>query len=256
MKQKPLILCIGGHDPSGGAGIQADIESVNSLGGQALTLITALTCQDTHNIHELTPVPSTEFVRRMEVLLADVRPDAVKIGLVAHPDFVEPLSWLVDRFTGPVVLDPVLAAGGGFDTGDPALVEAIQHNLVPHATLVTPNHAEICRLTTPDDVDAGAAELIASGAEAVLLTGADVAVANQVENRLYVNDGPMRRFHWPLLPHRYHGSGCTLASACATRLALGDNVESAAERAQAFTWHALERATRPGSGQWIPGRQS
>lgn len=254
MKPIPRILCIGGHDPSGGAGIQADIETVAALGGQALTLVTALTVQNSHDIAGILPTPSESFARQLDTLLDDIRPDAIKIGLLGSAALVAHLCRLLDPFRGPVVLDPVLAAGGGFDVGDDDLTASIRERLLPACTLLTPNRAEARRLSGAEDIDQAAATLLAGGARAVLITGADEASGDQVVNRLFDGGAAPVMFSWPRLPHRYHGSGCTLASACATRLAFGDDLEEAVGRAQEFTWRALERATRPGGGQWLPRR--
>lgn len=254
MKSMPRILCIGGHDPSGGAGLQADIETVAALGGQAVTLLTALTAQDTHDIRSVLPTPPGFFSTQAATLLDDIHPDAVKIGLIGSEALLPVLRGLLERCEGPVVIDPVLAAGGGHDLDSGALARLIREQLVPLSTLVTPNRAEARRLAGLDDPERAAAELLRNGAGAVLLTGADEARGGTVENRLFSARGGVRSFSWPRLPGHYHGSGCTLASACATRLALGDGLADAVERAQAFTWRALERATRPGGGQWLPRR--
>jgi len=254
MNTPPLILCIGGHDPSGGAGIQADIEAVAALGGRALTLITALTAQNTHDIHAILPTPVDFFESQATVLLDDVRPDAVKVGLLGSPALLTVVQRLLGGFAGPVVLDPVLAAGGGFDLDGTGLAHLVRERLVPACTLVTPNRAEARRLTGLDDAEQAAAALLAAGAGAVLLTGADEAVGDRVENLLFLPRRAPRCYTWPRLPQRYHGSGCTLASACAVHLALGDPPEEAVERAQSFTWQALDRAAPAGGGQWLPRR--
>jgi len=256
MKPVPSILCIGGHDPTGGAGIQADIETVTALGGRALTLITTLTAQDTHNIASIQAVPAAFFGEQLDRLLADIRPDAIKIGLLGSAQLIPAIHDLLQDFHGPVVLDPVLAAGGGFDLDSNKLVEALVGRLLPLTSLLTPNRAEARRLTGNEDAGQAARALLQAGSSAVLMTGADEARGEQVINRLFSKGGQIRSFEWPLLPHVYHGSGCTLASACATRLALGDDLASAVEHAQRFTWDALKLARRPGGGQWLPERRA
>ncbi|MDJ0741509.1 MAG: hydroxymethylpyrimidine/phosphomethylpyrimidine kinase [Gammaproteobacteria bacterium] len=253
MSHSPIVLCIGGHDPSGGAGIQADIESVAALGGRAVTLVTALTTQDTHDIRDIDSVPADTLGRQLATLWHDIRPDAVKTGLFGDSAQLGPVVERLRGFDGPVVVDPVLAAGGGFAVDGGGLAAALREQLLPLATLVTPNRAEARRLAGIDDADAAAGRLLAAGAAAVLLTGADESHGDSVVNRLFSASGT-RDFTAPHLPGRFHGSGCTLASACATCLALGMPLADAITRAQAFTIAALERATRPGGGQALPRR--
>ncbi len=255
MQRTPIILCIGGHDPSGGAGIQADIETAAALGGRAMTLVTALTVQDTKNIHSIEPTPPDVLRRQLAVLQADVAFDAIKIGLIGDPGFVPLLAELLAGFAGPVVVDPVLAAGGGFDLdGGRDLAQAIRRDLLPHTTLLTPNRAEARRLTGIDDPQGAAEQLLSDGVSAVLLTGADEAESDQVDNLLLCKGAATRTYRYPLLPHRYHGSGCTLASACAVHLGLGMPLDDAVEKAQAFTWQALQRSNQVSDGQWLPTR--
>ncbi len=256
MSSAPRILCIGGHDPTGGAGIQADIEAVTALGTRALTLVTALTVQDTCNIAAIRPTPADFFTQQAEVLLADIRPDAVKIGLVGSAELLPALIGLLQTFDGPVVLDPVLAAGGGFELGVD-LAGAAGRQLLSLATLLTPNRAEARRLSGCEDIAAAADTLLDTGTGALLITGADEAQGERVVNRLFTAVGiPAHRYEWPRLGYGYHGSGCTLASACAARLAFGDELPAAVAAAQAFTWQALARAEPVGHGQRLPERRA
>ena len=248
-------MSIGGHDPTGGAGIQADIETVSALGGRAITLVTALTAQDSRDIHAVESVAADVFETRLLTLVRDIAPDAVKVGMIGSPSLIPAVQRLVSGRDAPLVLDPVLAAGGGYDLDRGDLAGELLERLVPLSALVTPNRAEARRLAGRDDAEQAAQTLLRHGAGAVLLTGADEAEGSSVRNLLYQPEQDVRTFDWPLLPHRYHGSGCTLASACATRLALGDDPLTAVTKAQEFTRQALLHADRPGSGQWLPRRQ-
>lgn len=254
MKQRPTVLCIGGHDPTGGAGIQADIETVNALGARALTLVTALTAQNTSNIKAIHATPKDDFSQQLETLIDDIAPNAIKIGLIGSVEQVTSIAKQLPPTPVPVVLDPVLAAGGGFDFERDGLVAAIRNMLLPLTTLITPNRAEARRLSGLDNTDAAADALLDTGAGAVLITGADEAEGPKVHNRLYSAGADPLEFEWPLLPHVYHGSGCTLASACATLLALGTPLTDAVSRAQDFVFKSLEAAERPGRGQHLPRR--
>ena len=254
MTTRPRILCIGGLDPTGGAGVQADIETVAALGGQAMTLVTALTVQDTRDIHAIHPTPIDFFKDQLAVLMRDIRPDAVKIGLIGSIELVPLLHGLLQAFEGPVVLDPVLAAGGGYDLDRGEIAALIADQLLQSATLITPNRAEARLLSGQRDTAGAAGALLRTGVGAVLLTGADEASGNLVENQLFTADGRVEAFDWPRLARQYHGSGCTLATACATQLALGDDLRHATLKAQRFAWHALERGAPAGAGQWLPRR--
>lgn len=254
MPTRPIILCIGGHDPSGGAGIQADIETVTALGGRALSIITTLTEQDSADVHALTPLDPALVARHLATLLADIRPHMVKIGLIGAAELVPIIADCVRLHRLPMVLDPVLAAGGGRELAAPALLAAIRTQLLPLTTLITPNRAEARRLSGQTQPDQAAQALLAAGCAAVLITGADEASGDRVSNHLYRTHAAPMHHTWPRLPHSYHGSGCTLAAACATTLAQGMDMAGAVYAAQAFTWQCLEHAECPGHGQHLPLR--
>lgn len=255
----PTVLCIGGHDPSGGAGIGADAEAVRAAGAFALTVVTALTDQDTGGLRRVYPQPPDQVEAQCRALIADGRPAAIKLGLIGDARLVPVISAICDAHPSlPVVLDPVLASGAGQTVADAALVQALLAGLIPRATLVTPNVPEAERLGGGgggggDDPAAWARTLRALGARWVLITGTHAADA-EVTNRLYGDAGEPLVQTWPRLPGEYHGSGCTLASAIAARLALGLTMPAAVAAAQAYTWNSLARALRTGRGQLTPNR--
>ncbi len=253
MEERPIVLFIGGHDPSGGAGIQADIETAQALGCRATSLITCLTTQDSTNVRALHIQPVEDLLGQLDCLLSDMRPQAIKIGLLGSAEVIPPLAERLATLAVSLVLDPVLAAGGGQRLADERLVAAIRRHLLPLTTLLTPNRAEARRLAMTAEPDTAARELLGLGAGAVLLTGADEARGDQVINRLFQEAGE-QDFNWPLLPHTYHGSGCTLAAACACGLARGGDLAPVVEQAQAWTWQTLAHAEHPGDGQWLPRR--
>lgn len=254
---RAIVLCLGGHDPVGGAGIQADIETVAALGGQAATAITCLTVQDSRDVRRLQPVAPDLLREQAEAVLGDLPVAAVKIGLIGDAALVPVLADLLRRHPDlPVVLDPVLAAGGGSNLAGSTLQQALVSELLPLADLLTPNLAEAQRLTGQADADGCAAALLTAGGGAVLLTGADSAgTATEVINRLYRPGQRAEYWHWPRLPHSYHGSGCTLAAACACLLAQGRDLADAVAAAQRFTATALQAGWRPGHGQYLPWRR-
>ncbi|HTT09055.1 MAG TPA: hydroxymethylpyrimidine/phosphomethylpyrimidine kinase [Gammaproteobacteria bacterium] len=247
------VLSIGGHDPTGGAGLQADIEAISAQHCRAFTLVTALTAQNTQKFFDMIPVDATDFLRQAGRLLADIPMHACKIGLIPDVSIAKALASL---FTGhlagcPVVLDPVLASGGGHVTADLPTREAIL-KLLPHVAVLTPNSEEARKLTGEKELPRAAEALRRRGCMHVLITGTHEDTP-QVLNTLY-NDTGAHTFACERLPHIYHGSGCTLASALAAHLALGVPVPNATQRALDYTWNTLKNAQHVGQGQWHPLR--
>ena len=264
----PVVLCISGHDPVGGAGIQADIEAVVANDCYACTAITCLTVQDSCNVASLHAQPVDRVLSQIRAVLDDIPVAAVKIGLLG----TEEIALGVSRILGetaplPVILDPVLTAGGGAPLADACLLEAIRRHLLPLVTLLTPNSREARRLAAgPDDLDECARRLLEQGCGHVLITGAHEKGA-KVVNRLYGPDGDPQLTAWERLPGSYHGSGCTLASAIAARLALAGTARArspgedlriplvdAVREGQAYTWQTLSRGLRLGRCQYLPHR--
>ncbi len=251
----PIVLCISGHDPSGGAGIQADIETLAALDCHAATAISCLTIQDSCNVYELIPLASEQISRQVEILLHDYKVQAIKIGLIGSAEAAAAIGNLLSGISGlPVVLDPILAAGGGTVLASEQLNQTIVQKIIPHTTLITPNSQEARKLTKEDALPQCAAHLMNRGAKAVLITGTHEA-SSEVINTLYrPNHEPLSK-RWPRLNESYHGSGCTIASAIAAGLAKGLNLEQAVTTAQEFTWQSLAAGWQPGKGQHIPNRQ-
>jgi hydroxymethylpyrimidine/phosphomethylpyrimidine kinase len=247
------ILAIGGHDPTGGAGLQADIEAICAQHCRAFTLVTALTTQNTCEFLDLTLVEPADLTRQAECLLTDIPMHACKIGLIPNSEVARALVTLLkEHLSGkPVVLDPVLASGSGHTIADPQAREAILE-LLPHVAVMTPNSQEARRLTGENDLSRAAGALLARGCKYVLITGTHEDTA-QVLNTLYSDTGA-QAYACERLPHVYHGSGCTLASALAANLALGLEVSAAVQRALDYTWNTLKNAQAVGRGQWHPSR--
>lgn len=253
-------MTLAGHDPTGGAGIQADSEAISSQGCHAVSVITCLTVQDTHNVQRIIPVAEDVMRQAAETVLADMSVAAFKIGLLGSLEAIAVVrDVLLAHPDVSVVLDPVLAAGGGTDLSSDDIIAAIREQLLPLVTLLTPNVPEAAKLAgRGDDGDAQAVALLQQGCEYVLLTGTH-ADTERVENALFGGDGKgaqrrLRTWTWERLPHDYHGSGCTLAAACAGQLARGVAMEKAVAAAQAYAWGSLEAAQALGQGQRIPGR--
>lgn len=250
----PNVLVLAGHDPSGGAGLQADIEAVAAQQAHAATVPTLLTCQDTHNVFDATPVETGFFRACIDRLLADMPFSAIKVGVVDNPDQVRIIADTVKHLApAPAVVDPVLKAAGGGRLADDPVARALLHELFDHATIITPNADEARQLCDGETDLAACGRTLAQHARHALITGGDEP-GQEVTNTLYTEGQTARSWRWPRLANRYHGSGCTLASTLAARLALGDSAFTAAENAQRLTWNALDAGLTVGSGQSIPRR--
>lgn len=253
----PVVLSIAASDPTGGAGAQADLLTIASLGGHPASVITALTVQDTHGVERMLAMEPAWVESQARRLLADVRASAFKLGVVGSAANAEAIARvLAGHPATPMVLDPVLASGRGDALADTGVLEALRGKLVPRATMLTPNSIEARRLAGASQ-DAPLAQCAATltglGCKYVLVTGTHEP-GMEVVNTLYDGKGEVRADRWPRLPASYHGSGCTLAAAVATLLALGRSVEAAVREAQEYTWKSLEAGFRVGSGQLLPNR--
>ena len=251
----PVVLVFAGNDPTGGAGMQADIESIGSMGAHAAPVITCITVQDTQNVKSYFPLDLGGIVEQARAVLEDMPVAAIKIGMLGSLEAIEAInSILVDYSDVPVVLDPVISAGGGASLMDAQILDALCDLLIPKTTILVPNSVEARMLAREADVlDACAQELMDMGAEYVLVTGSHEQTG-QVENLFYGNGRLIDTFYWERLPHTYHGSGCTLAAAIAALMAHRVDPLSAVFEAQEFTWKSLQAGYRLGMGQLIPNR--
>lgn len=260
---RPGVLVFAGLDPSGGAGLAADICTINAMGAHALPVATVLTAQDNNRVHGISAV-SEDWVRRQaEAILAGIGIAAVKIGIIGSVanalvivDFITALRTIQPGL--PVVLDPVLASGHGDSLAQEDPLQIIAP-LLPWASVILPNQPEAVRLTGGLQDPAAQAEfLLQAGCGAVLLKGGHVADAkNDARSRgMVVNHWYAKDHHeswkWPRLPGEFHGSGCTLAASLAAAMAL--KFPDAALRAQAYTQVALAQAYAIAPGQMIPAR--
>jgi hydroxymethylpyrimidine/phosphomethylpyrimidine kinase len=255
----PIVLAFAASDPSGGAGIQADLMTLSSMGCHALSVITALTVQDTIGVDSVMAIDSEWVEDQARALLEDMPVAAFKIGLLGSIENISVIAEILSDYPDlPVVLDPVLASGRGDEFADEEMIGALRGLLLPQTTVLTPNSLEARRLADEDDDEDPpliecARRLVAYGCEYVLVTGTHEN-SPQVVNSLYGDAGLLRSDAWDRLPGSYHGSGCTLASAIAANLANGLSVTDAVRDAQDYTWQALAAGFRPGMGQFIPDR--
>jgi hydroxymethylpyrimidine/phosphomethylpyrimidine kinase len=252
----PVVLVLAGNDPSGGAGLAADVQAVSALAAHPAPVVTALTVQDTRNAYRVEPVNAALVAEQCRVVFADLPVRAIKIGLLANAEIGTAVAAMLDAHPElPVVLDPVLVASGGGRLAEAALIEVLRDRLLAGTTVLTPNASELRALApaTAASREERAMALVAAGAHYVLAKGGDEATED-VHNVLYDQRGEVELFTWSRLPQPYHGSGCTLASAIAALLAHGKTVRAAVEAAQRYTFEALRRGFRPGNGQHIPHR--
>ena len=220
---RPVVLCLSGHDPSGGAGLQADIEALLAQGCHAAPTVTALTVQDTANVRDFRVLDRAWVLAQAQAVIADLPIAAVKLGMLGSLEMVDTVVEIMQQLPDtPLVCDPVLRAGGGGSLGKEDVGYAIRERLLPHCQnlLITGGHGD----------------------------------EQAIHNRLYCRDGSRHDFTCPRLPGSYHGSGCTLASALAGRLALGEALLSAVRSALDYTWRTLRDAEQPGKGQYVPRR--
>lgn len=257
----PIVLTFAGSDPSGGAGMQADLLTLSSMGCHALSVITAITVQDTAGVEDIQAVDADWVSDQARLILEDMAVTAFKIGMIGSVENAAAIAEvLADYPEVPVVLDPVLASERGDEFAGDALIEAMRDLLIPQTTVLTPNSLEARRLVMDDadgdeepSLDECAERLLELGASYVLITGTHENT-QRVRNTLYDGAGVVRRDEWDRLAGRYHGSGCTLASAIAAALANGLSLPEAVREAQEYTWQTLAAAFRPGMGQYIPDR--
>jgi hydroxymethylpyrimidine/phosphomethylpyrimidine kinase len=253
-KKRPVVLSFSGHDPSGGAGVQADIETLVSHQCHSVSVITALTEQDTRNVKKLIPQSSENVVSQAMTLLDDMAVDAFKIGLIGHHETALAIYAILKQYPHiPVILDPVLAAGGGAELSNERLVATLVDLLLPCATVLTPNSEEARQLANLNDLEECGLSLLETGCEYVLITGTH-EMSPTVNNQLFYDGRCWETYTWGRLPQSYHGSGCTLAASIAALIAHGLSPIQAVLEAQEYTWNSLNTAYQAGKGQHNPNR--
>ncbi len=252
---RPTVLCFAGLDPSGGAGLQADIEAIASCGSHALPITTCLTVQNTIETISVTAIDTGTISQQVNALLEDMQICACKIGVIPNKDIAKCIATLIQKLDDvSVIYDPVLAPSYGTQFSNAETLDAIKSDLLPHVSVITPNAGELTALlgNEPDDITQ-ASKLCDYGIENVLAT--DVGNnTDTVRNILLNQDGIQKEYSYTRLMHEYHGSGCTLSSALASYLANKINIEQASLLAQQYTYHSLQNAYSIGQGQLIPAR--
>ncbi len=251
--QKPVVLIIAGHDPCGGAGIQADMESVAAAGCYPVSVITCLTAQNTQCLAAIIPQNPAAFKKQLQLVMADFEISACKLGVFGDTGLIRAAQAQLRDKPFPIVLDPIIRSGSGTLFSDKAVCETLLSHLSPLSKVVTPNSEEARLLSGADNPEAAAGMLLSSGAENVFITGVHEKTTDVV-NRLYLNDGASYKYRWDRLEGEFHGSGCTLSARIAAQLALGCDVPGAVKEAQEFTWNTLKHGLKSGKGQTLPNR--
>jgi hydroxymethylpyrimidine/phosphomethylpyrimidine kinase len=255
----PLVLVFAASDPTGGAGLQADLLTLASRGCHPLSAVTAITVQDTTGVEQIEAVDCDLVEKQARRLLEEMPVSAFKLGVLGSLRNIEAIARVAADYPHvPLILDPVLASGRGDPLSNREMVAALRELLVPRASVITPNSLEARQLarehdTGPLGLEECARRLLSLGCGYVLVTGTHEA-DSEVVNTLYGPGGVVRTDRWPRLPGSYHGSGCTLASAVAAGIANGLALPQAVRDAQEFTWQALRGGFRPGKGQFLPDR--
>lgn len=257
----PIVLTFAASDPSAGAGMQADILTIASMGCHPLTVVTAITVQDTSGVDDVQSVDAELVMNQARTVLEDMPVAAFKIGLLGSVENIAAIAEIISDYPDiPLVFDPVLSSGRGDELANEDMLDAMRELLLPQTTILTPNSLEARRLIQDEDNEDDnpdlaecAKRILQLGCEYVLITGTHENTP-KVINNLYGERGLIRSDSWPRLPGIYHGSGCTLASAIAALLANGLPMEEAVREAQEYTWETLKYGFRPGMGQHIPDR--
>ncbi|MBT8125877.1 MAG: hydroxymethylpyrimidine/phosphomethylpyrimidine kinase [Gammaproteobacteria bacterium] len=251
----PVVLCFSGLDPSGGAGILADIEAISSQGALCAPIITAATVQDTQDVISFAPMPADLIIEQARAVLEDMPISVIKIGMVGSTEIAEAIhSILMDYPSIKVVYDPVFSTEKDGALSTPDLVDSARSLLLPLTTILTPNIFEVHALAPGSDTPTAAAvALLETSCQYVLLTGTH-GKTTDVVHTLFSNHRELTRYSYQRLPHKYHGSGCTLASSLAAMMTIEPEIENAVRQALDYTHKTLIHGKRIGMGQYHPDR--
>ena len=259
----PKILTFAASDPTGGAGIQADLMTQTSLGCYPLSVLTAITCQDTSGVSDVVPIDPSIVEKQARLILNETKIDVIKCGVMASEENIKVISEIIKDYPDvPVVIDPILSSGRGDNLALGDSLQLMIRHLFPLAEIITPNVNEAAKIISnkniseiDEDLLFIGKSLMDLGPKNVLITAADYQVDKKtLTNTLFCQDGGIFNFDHERLPQSFHGSGCTLASAIAAYLAQGMSIHTAVEEAQKFTIDTLKNGLVNGNGQLIPNR--
>ena len=259
---RPVVLCFSGLDPSGGAGLQADIEAIGQAGAHATVACTAITIQNSQQVLGFEACSAELVEAQATAVLDDLAVGVIKSGMLGTTDNVAMLSRLFAEHIiaegTPFVLDPVLVANSGGSLGDEKTLVTAFRKLLPYATLITPNTHELRALSGEQDLHIGAQTLCAQGTYAVLVKTSHDFDSGDIQQYLYIEGEMVHQSTLPRLNGEFHGSGCSLASFIAGRLAMGDVLIDAVKAADTWITQTLRAADVPhpnnATAQLIPNR--
>ncbi|MFZ2844872.1 hydroxymethylpyrimidine/phosphomethylpyrimidine kinase [Psychrobacter sp.] len=259
---RPVVLCFSGLDPSGGAGLQADIEAIGQAGAHAAIACTAITVQSSQQVIGFEACAASLVRDQATVVLNDLPVSVIKSGMLGTTDNIAMLTGLfaeqIITASTPFILDPVLVANSGGSLGDEQTLVTAFRKLLPYATLITPNTHELRALSGEQDLHTGAQKLCAQGSHAVLVKTSHDFDSGDIEQYLYVKGDMVHKSTLPRLDGEFHGSGCSLASFIAGRLAMGDALIDAVKAADSWITKTLRAADVPhpdnAKAQLIPNR--
>jgi hydroxymethylpyrimidine/phosphomethylpyrimidine kinase len=253
---RATVLCFSGLDPSGGAGLQADIEAIGASGAHAAIACTALTVQNSQQVFGFEATSKELLLAQANAVVADLPIRCVKSGMLGTTDNIAALAEFLKQHPDYIyVLDPVLVANSGGSLGNQETLVKAFAALIPLASIITPNTVELRALTGENDLGLATEKLFAMGAKAVLVKGGHEDTPDYILNKLYADAEFVSETRCPRLEGEYHGSGCSLASFIAGRLAQGDNLKTAVQHAETWLFGVLKQAEIPvPNGQRIPKR--
>ncbi len=251
----PTVLSIAGSDSGGGAGIQADIKTISALGCYAATAITAVTVQDTKGVFAIWPVPPQILESQIKAVVEDICPAVIKIGMTYNAGLINAIASVLKECPGiPIILDPVMAASSGQSLAESGFLLAMASELFPLARLVTPNIDEAAALAimpvkTVEDMKQAALKILQMGSYAVLIKGGHLTGEDLYD--FYVDKtGAEQLFQSKkIVSNNTHGTGCTLSSAIASFLALGEDLITSIGKAKTYVHLAIEAGQEVKTGK-------
>ena len=251
----PSVLAIAGFDGSGGAGIQADIKTISALGSYATTVLTALPVQNTQGVRNIYPIPIEAVGEQIEAIMDDIMPAAIKIGMVHTPELVATIAKTLEKYPKiPMVLDPVMVATSGHTLIEEATIAALSKQLLPIATIITPNMDEAALLAnievkTLEDMRIAGEYILGMGCNSVLMKGGHQETERITSLFFDLNEGCVPFESTKIRTNNTHGSGCSLSSAIATYLAQGETLFNAVASGQSYVHDAIDHGKNVRTGK-------